>query len=103
MLKCVRSNSSSRLLRIVQIIAGRINPPLEGVTVKIFGNEKVVPIHTLDTQEDGTYRIGPLDGRVEYRYTRVIPYIFSISFVYNSSLFVYQRYCGERRICDQWA
>lgn len=71
--------------------------------MKIFGNDKAVPIHTLDTQEDGTYSVGPLDGRVEYRYTRVIPYLFFISFVYNSSLFVYQRYCGERRICDHWA
>ncbi|XP_048265268.1 uncharacterized protein LOC100649850 isoform X3 [Bombus terrestris] len=52
-----------------KIIAGRINPPLEGVTVKIFGNDKAVPIHTLDTQEDGTYSIGLLDGKVEYSVT----------------------------------
>ncbi|KAK1126581.1 hypothetical protein K0M31_004211 [Melipona bicolor] len=52
-----------------KIIAGRINPPLEGVTVQIFGNEKMEPIHTLITQKDGTYNVGPLDGKVEYSVT----------------------------------
>ncbi|KAK9299267.1 hypothetical protein QLX08_007630 [Tetragonisca angustula] len=52
-----------------KIIAGRINPPLEGVTVQIFGNEKTEPIHTLITQKDGTYNVGPLDGKVEYSVT----------------------------------
>ncbi|XP_071858725.1 BOS complex subunit NOMO3 isoform X2 [Bombus fervidus] len=52
-----------------KIITGRINPPLGGATVKIFGNDKTVPIHTLDTQEDGTYNIGPLDRKIEYSVT----------------------------------
>lgn len=42
--------------------------------MQIFGNEKTEPIHTLITQKDGTYNVGPLDGKVEYRYPRVIPY-----------------------------
>ncbi|CAK9802616.1 Nodal modulator 3 [Anthophora quadrimaculata] len=52
-----------------KIIAGRINPPLEGVTVEIFRNDKPSPIHTLVTQSDGTYSIGPLDGKLEYSVT----------------------------------
>jgi len=51
-----------------QIIAGQISPPLEGVTIQIFGKDKEIPIHTLVTQKDGTYNIGPLDGKIEYRY-----------------------------------
>ncbi|CAD1476709.1 unnamed protein product [Heterotrigona itama] len=52
-----------------KIIAGRINPPLEGVTVQIFGNDKMEPMHTLITQKDGTYSVGPLDRKVEYSVT----------------------------------
>ncbi|XP_076247163.1 BOS complex subunit NOMO3 isoform X2 [Calliopsis andreniformis] len=52
-----------------KIIAGKINPPLEGVTVQIFGNDKSSPIHTLVTQKDGTYNVGPLDGKVDYSVT----------------------------------
>ena len=44
--------------------------------MQIFGNEKTEPIHTLITQKDGTYNVGPLDGKVEYRYPRVTPYRF---------------------------
>jgi len=51
-----------------QIIAGQISPPLEGVIVQIFGKDKETPIHTLVTQKDGTYNIGPLDGKIGYRY-----------------------------------
>ena len=49
-----------------KIIAGSISPPLEGVTVQIFGSDKNSPTHTLVTQKDGTYAVGPLDGKVEY-------------------------------------
>ncbi|XP_072764167.1 BOS complex subunit NOMO3 isoform X2 [Anoplolepis gracilipes] len=49
-----------------KIIAGKISPPLEGVTIQIFGKDKESPIHTLVTQKDGTYSIGPLDGKIEY-------------------------------------
>lgn len=52
-----------------KIIAGKINPPLEGVTVQIFDSDKTIPIHTLITQKDGTYNIGPLDGKIEYNVT----------------------------------
>ncbi|CAL7942843.1 unnamed protein product [Xylocopa violacea] len=52
-----------------KIIVGKINPPLEGVTVQIFGKDKTLPIHTLITQKDGTYNIGPLDGKIEYSVT----------------------------------
>ncbi|XP_017891823.1 nodal modulator 3 [Ceratina calcarata] len=52
-----------------KIIAGKINPPLEGVTVQIFGNDKAVPIHTLITQKDGEYNVGPLDGKIKYSVT----------------------------------
>lgn len=52
-----------------KIIAGKISPPLEGVTIKIFGKDKASPIHTLVTQKDGTYSIGPLDGKIEYSVT----------------------------------
>lgn len=43
-------------------------PPLEGVTVQIFGKDKESPIHTLITDKDGVYSVGPLDGKIEYRY-----------------------------------
>ncbi|XP_043257934.1 uncharacterized protein LOC122400490 [Colletes gigas] len=49
-----------------KIISGKINPPLEGVTVQIFGNDKNTPIHTSVTEKDGAYSIGPLDGKVDY-------------------------------------
>lgn len=49
-----------------KIIAGKIKPPLEGVTVQIFGKDKESPIHTLVTQKEGTYSVGPLDGVQEY-------------------------------------
>ncbi|KOC70780.1 Nodal modulator 2 [Habropoda laboriosa] len=52
-----------------KIIAGRINPPLKGVTVEIFGKDKSSPIHTLVTENDGTYAIGPLDGKIKYSVT----------------------------------
>lgn len=52
----------------VQIIAGEIVPPLEGVTIQIFGKDKELPIHTLVTEKDGVYSVGPLDGKIEYRY-----------------------------------
>lgn len=42
-------------------------PPLEGVTIQIFGKDKETPIHTLVTEKDGIYNIGPLDGKIEYR------------------------------------
>ncbi|XP_011332456.1 nodal modulator 3 isoform X2 [Ooceraea biroi] len=52
-----------------KIIAGQISPPLEGVTVQIFGKDKETPVHTLVTQKDGTYSIGPLSGKIEYSVT----------------------------------
>lgn len=52
-----------------KIIAGKINPPLEGVTVQIFGKDKESPIHTIITQADGTYNVGPLDGKTSYSVT----------------------------------
>ncbi|XP_029039674.2 nodal modulator 3 [Osmia bicornis bicornis] len=52
-----------------KIIAGRVNPPLEGVTVQIYGNDKSLPIHTIVTQKDGIYSVGPLDGKIEYSVT----------------------------------
>ncbi|XP_011299165.1 nodal modulator 1 [Fopius arisanus] len=55
--------------QIGRIIEGKISPALEGVTIKIFGKDKEAPVHTLVTQQDGNYRIGPLDGSVEYTVT----------------------------------
>nr|XP_003706916.1 PREDICTED: nodal modulator 3 isoform X2 [Megachile rotundata] len=52
-----------------KIIAGRIDPALEGVTIQIFGNDKSSPIHTLVTQKDGKYNVGPLDGKIDYSVT----------------------------------
>ncbi|XP_015587289.1 nodal modulator 2 isoform X2 [Cephus cinctus] len=52
-----------------KIVKGSISPPLEGVTVKIFGKDKDAPVQTLVTQKDGLYRVGPLDGKVEYSVT----------------------------------
>ncbi|KAL6255181.1 hypothetical protein P5V15_013514 [Pogonomyrmex californicus] len=52
-----------------KIIAGQISPPLEGVTIRISGKDEESPIHTLVTQADGTYSIGPLDGKIEYSVT----------------------------------
>ncbi|XP_011500341.1 PREDICTED: nodal modulator 3 [Ceratosolen solmsi marchali] len=52
-----------------KIISGFIHPLLEGVAIKIFGNDKEVPIHTLVTQQDGTFKVGPLDGRIDYSIT----------------------------------
>ncbi|XP_076659789.1 uncharacterized protein LOC143363051 [Halictus rubicundus] len=51
------------------IIAGKIEPPLEGVTVQIFGNDKTSPIHTLITRSDGAYTVGPLDKKIDYSVT----------------------------------
>lgn len=52
-----------------KIVAGKIDPPLEGVTIQIFGSDKNSPIHTLVTQKDGIYSIGPLDRKVDYSVT----------------------------------
>ncbi|TGZ54225.1 Nodal modulator 2 [Temnothorax longispinosus] len=52
-----------------KIIAGQISPPLEGVTIRITGKGEESPIHTLVTQKDGTYSVGPLDGKIEYSVT----------------------------------
>ncbi|KAL7295888.1 hypothetical protein TKK_0010932 [Trichogramma kaykai] len=49
-----------------KIIIGSISPPLEGVSVQIFGVDKEVPVHTLMTQKDGSFKIGPLDASIEY-------------------------------------
>ncbi|XP_066603277.1 BOS complex subunit NOMO3 isoform X2 [Prorops nasuta] len=54
---------------IGKIISGKISPPLEGVTVQIFGVDKEFPVHTLVTQKEGTYNIGPLDGKIDYSVT----------------------------------
>ncbi|XP_058808695.1 BOS complex subunit NOMO1 [Phymastichus coffea] len=54
-----------------KVISGSISPPLEGITVKIFGLDKEDPIHTLVTQKDGLFKVGPLDGRIEYSITAV--------------------------------
>ncbi|XP_015179273.1 PREDICTED: nodal modulator 1 [Polistes dominula] len=51
------------------IIAGKISPPLEGVTVQIFGKDKESPMHTIITKKEGTYSVGPLDGKIEYSVT----------------------------------
>ena len=56
------------MLNIIQIISGQVSPPLEGVTIRIIGKDEETPIHTLVTQKDGTYSIGPLDGKIKYRY-----------------------------------
>ncbi|XP_033218946.1 nodal modulator 2 isoform X2 [Belonocnema kinseyi] len=52
-----------------KVITGSIVPPLDGVTVQIFGKDKEVPVHTLVTQSDGKYKVGPLDGKVDYSVT----------------------------------
>ncbi|XP_043284324.1 nodal modulator 3 isoform X2 [Venturia canescens] len=49
-----------------KIVSGKIVPVLEGVTIRIFGKDKEVPVHTLATDKDGAYRVGPLDGKIEY-------------------------------------
>lgn len=50
-----------------QTVSGGINPPLEGVTVKIFGKDSELPLQTIVTKKDGTFSVGPLDGSVEYK------------------------------------
>ncbi|XP_012278866.1 nodal modulator 3 isoform X2 [Orussus abietinus] len=52
-----------------KIVQGNISPPLEGVTLRIFGKDKEVPVQTLVTQKDGVYKVGPLDGKVDYSVT----------------------------------
>ncbi|KAH0554100.1 nodal modulator 3 [Cotesia glomerata] len=52
-----------------KIVSGKISPALEGVTIQIYGKDKSSPVHTLVTQKDGAYRIGPLDGTIEYSVT----------------------------------
>ncbi|KYM94379.1 PREDICTED: nodal modulator 3 [Cyphomyrmex costatus] len=52
-----------------KIIAGQISPPLEGVTIRIIRKNDESPIHTIITQKDGIYNVGPLDGKIEYRVT----------------------------------
>ncbi|OXU24420.1 hypothetical protein TSAR_002763 [Trichomalopsis sarcophagae] len=51
------------------IISGSISPSLEGVSIKIFGEDKEVPVQTLVTGQDGVFRVGPLDSKVEYSVT----------------------------------
>ncbi|KAJ8672759.1 hypothetical protein QAD02_004019 [Eretmocerus hayati] len=52
-----------------KIIMGSITPPLEGVSLKIFGTDKETPIHTYVTKQDGTFKVGPLDGKIGYSVT----------------------------------
>ncbi|KAF7383822.1 hypothetical protein HZH68_014579 [Vespula germanica] len=52
-----------------KIIAGKISPSLEGVTVQIFAKNKQSPMHTIITKKEGIYSVGPLDGRIEYSVT----------------------------------
>ncbi|XP_008559484.1 nodal modulator 3 [Microplitis demolitor] len=52
-----------------KIVSGKVSPALEGVTIQIYGKDKSSPVHTLVTQKDGAYRIGPLDGTIEYTVT----------------------------------
>lgn len=60
-------SSVAKAQTCVQIIAGQITPPLEGVTIQIFGKDKESPIQTLITEKDGVYSVGPLDGKIQYR------------------------------------
>lgn len=56
-------------------------PPLDGVKLQIFGKDKTAPVQTLVTQEDGDYKVGPLDGKVDYRYVlKKIFYYLNIDF-----------------------
>lgn len=64
-----QNDVASFLGEMGMIIAGKINPPLEGVTVQIFGNDKTSPIHTLVTRSDGAYTVGPLDKKIDYSVT----------------------------------
>lgn len=50
-----------------QVVSGSVVPPLEGVKIQIFGKDKTAPVQTLVTQENGVYKVGPLDGKVDYR------------------------------------
>ncbi|KAL0132278.1 hypothetical protein PUN28_000219 [Cardiocondyla obscurior] len=52
-----------------KIIAGHISPPLEGVTVRIIRKDEESSIHTLVTQKDGIYSVGPLDKKIDYSVT----------------------------------
>ena len=65
-----------------KIIAGRINPPLEGVTVKIFGNDKAVYLYTLWTRKkmERTVLVFWMGQSLEYSVT-----------------------AEKGRICDHWA
>ncbi|XP_063993834.1 BOS complex subunit NOMO3 [Diachasmimorpha longicaudata] len=55
--------------QVGRIIEGKVSPPLEGVTIRIFGRDKGAPVHTLVTPQDGKYRVGPLDGSMDYTVT----------------------------------
>ncbi|KAG7199506.1 hypothetical protein KM043_014125 [Ampulex compressa] len=52
-----------------KIIAGKISPPLAGVTIHVYGKDKETPVHMIVTRKKGTYSIGPLDGKIEYSVT----------------------------------
>ncbi|KAF7996738.1 hypothetical protein HCN44_002384 [Aphidius gifuensis] len=51
------------------IISGSIQPPMDDVTIKIFGNDKNVPVHTMITDKTGKYMIGPLSRTINYTVT----------------------------------
>ncbi|XP_046603692.1 nodal modulator 2 [Neodiprion virginianus] len=64
-----RDNVASFIGDMGKVISGSILPPLDGVKIQIFGKDKTAPVQTLVTQSDGNYRVGPLDGKVDYSVT----------------------------------
>lgn len=65
--------------------------------MQIFGNDKSLPIHTIVTQKDGIYSVGPLDGKVEYRYA----YSFLLLLKYPIFIISFdQRHCRKGRFRD---
>lgn len=62
--------STTNLFYLLQIISGFISPTLEGVTIKIYGLDKESPVYTLVTKQDGKFRVGPLEGSLDYTYVK---------------------------------
>ncbi|XP_014218232.1 nodal modulator 1 [Copidosoma floridanum] len=48
-----------------KIISGSVSPPIDGVSITILRNDEEL-IHELITKQDGSFKVGPLDGSIDY-------------------------------------
>ncbi|XP_034946758.1 nodal modulator 1 [Chelonus insularis] len=63
------NNAATFNAELGKIVEGQINPPLNDFIIRIYGKDKEIPIYTVVTQANGTYRVGPLDGKIDYTVT----------------------------------